>query len=158
MAIIRPPIDNPNLVVRVLDSEQLLIAVPENHPFAGNPTIHRDALVDQPVVFWLRENGPGMYDRIVEQLWPKAPPKVVRNEADDEQVLYAVAAGVGIAPMPRGRALTFRVPGVHLCEVAGSPPTLDVGIAYRPDNPNPALQHLLTLVGSQIGDRTADGN
>ncbi|RZL81005.1 MAG: LysR family transcriptional regulator [Rhodococcus sp. (in: high G+C Gram-positive bacteria)] len=155
VAVIRPPIDSLSLIVRILESEQLLIAVPESHPFAGHRTIDRDALIDQPVVFWPRENGPGMYDRIVEQLWPKASPTVVRNEADDEQVLYAVAAGVGIAPIPRGRARTFRVPGVHLCEVAGPPMTLDVGIAYRPDNPNPALQCFLALIGNQPSGRVA---
>lgn len=156
VAVIRPPIDSPSLVVQVLDSEQLLIAVPENHPFAGNPTVHRDALVGEPVVFWPRENGPGMYDRIVEQLWPKVSPHVVRNEADDEQVLYAVAAGIGIAPIPSGRALTFRVPGVHLCEVADPPTTLDVGIAYRSNNPNPAFRHFLDLVGNHTSGRTTE--
>jgi DNA-binding transcriptional LysR family regulator len=151
VAVVRPPVDDPNIVVRVLDSEPLMVAVPQAHPLAYESTIDRAALVGQPVVFWPRENGPGMYDRIVEQLWPTEPPRVVRNEADDEQVLHAVSAGVGIAPMPRGRAITFRVPGVRLCEVTGPSPTLDVGIAYRADNANPALFHFLDLAHAKAG-------
>ena len=47
--------------------------------------------------------------------------------------------GCGIAPIPQGRARMLRIPGVHLCEIAGEQPTLDVAVTYRPDNPNPAL-------------------
>jgi DNA-binding transcriptional LysR family regulator len=108
--------------------------------------IRPEQLVDEPVVFWPRSNGPGMYDCIVEQMWPDTAPRVVRSEADDEQVLHAVGAGVGIAPMPAGRANTFRVPGVHLCQLDGPPMYLTVGIAYRPDNPNAALRDYLDLI------------
>jgi DNA-binding transcriptional LysR family regulator len=71
---------------------------------------------------------------------------VVRREADDEQVLHAVAAGVGVAPMPAGRAATYRVPGVHMCEIEGPPMYLTVGLAFREDNPNLALRLFLEVV------------
>lgn len=104
VAIVRPPIYESGLAVRVLDQEALLVAVPADHRFTSYSQIDPAELADEPVVFWPRNNGPGMHDAIVRQLWPHRPPNVVRNEADDEQVLYAVAAGVGIAPMPAGRA------------------------------------------------------
>lgn len=148
VAVVRPPIGvGQSLVVRVLDREELLLAVPATHEFAKQAWVEPDQLIEQPVVFWPRVNGPGMYDAIVEQFWSGGGPRVVRNEADDEQVLHAVAAGVGIAPMPAGRAAAFRVAGVHLCKVAGPPKHLDVGIAYRQDNPNVALRRFLELCG-----------
>ncbi|NKT45602.1 LysR family transcriptional regulator [Rhodococcus hoagii] len=146
VAVVRPPVDGAHdLVVRVIDREELLLAVPASHEFARQSWVAPEQLADQPVVFWPRVNGPGMYDAIVEQFWSGTGPRVVRNEADDEQVLHAVAAGVGIAPMPAGRAAAFRVCGVHLCTVAGPPKYLDVGIAYRRDNPNVALRSFLEL-------------
>ncbi|MFI6309960.1 LysR family transcriptional regulator [Nocardia fusca] len=146
IAVVRPPVDEPDMTVEVMDREQLLLAVPANHPFTTLDRIRPEQLVDEPVVFWPRSNGPGMYDCIVEQMWPDTAPRVVRSEADDEQVLHAVGAGVGIAPIPAGRANTFRVPGVHLCQLDGPPKYLTVGIAYRPDNPNAALRDYLDLI------------
>lgn len=145
VAVVRPPVEESALAVRVLDREKLLLAVPETHRFAVRDRVDPVDLAGEPVVFWPRANGPGMYDRIVEQFWPERPPTVVRNEADDEQMLHAVAAGIGVAPIPAGRAATYRVPGVHLCEITGPPRYLPVGIAYRPDNPNPALHRFLEL-------------
>ncbi|GAF49496.1 DNA-binding transcriptional LysR family regulator [Rhodococcus wratislaviensis] len=145
VAIVRPPIYESGLAVKILDQEALLVAVPADHRFTADSRIDPAELADEPVVFWPRINGPGMHDAIVRQLWPHRPPNVVRNEADDEQVLHAVAAGVGIAPMPAGRATAFRVPGVELREVAGEPRYLEVAAAYRSDNPNIALRQFLEV-------------
>lgn len=145
IAVVRPPVEDPELAVRLVDREQLLIAVPTAHPFAATESVRRERLADEPVVFWPRENGPGMYDAIVAQLWPEHPPHVVRHEADDEQMLRAVAAGVGIAPVPAGRATVLQVPGVRLCRVDGPAPVVTLGLAFRPDNPNPNIERFLRL-------------
>ncbi|GAA4824001.1 LysR family transcriptional regulator [Tomitella cavernea] len=152
VAVVRPPVDRPDLTVQTVDSEPLLLAVPVDHRFAGAGEVTPRQLVDEPVVFWPRENGPGMHDEIERLLWPDGAPNVVRNEADDEQVLRAVAAGVGVAPMPAGRARAFRVAGVQLCTIEGRGMRLPVGFASRPDNPNPALR-LFTDVIDAAGPR-----
>jgi DNA-binding transcriptional LysR family regulator len=145
-AFVRPPIDDTELTVIVLDCEPILVAVPSSHHLAAQTEAERAQLVGEPVVFWPRQNAPGMFDVTIDQLWPSEPPNIVRFEADDEAVLHAVAEGIGIAPMPHGRAHTLRVPGTHLCTVAGQPALLDVAIAFRPDNTNPVLPPLVDLV------------
>jgi DNA-binding transcriptional LysR family regulator len=145
-AFVRPPIDDTELTVIVLDCEPILVAVPSSHHLAAQTEVERAQLVGEPVVFWPRQNAPGMFDVTIDQLWPSEPPNIVRFEADDEAVLHAVAEGIGIAPMPHGRAHTLRVPGTHLCTVAGQPALLDVAIAFRPDNTNPVLPPLVDLV------------
>lgn len=151
IAVVRPPLDQSKLTVRIVDRERLLLAVPSGHPLAARDVVELAQLADEPVVFWPRANGPGMYDAIVEMFWPTRAPNVVRREADDEQVLHAVAAGVGVAPMPAGRAATYRVPGVHMCEIDGPAMYLTVGLAFRADNPNLALRLFLEVV-DQIVD------
>ncbi|MFE4502165.1 LysR family transcriptional regulator [Rhodococcus sp. NPDC056743] len=150
IAVVRPPVDQPELTVRILDQERLLLAVPSGHPFSALDAVDRAQLADEQVVFWPRANGPGMYDAIVEIFWPTTAPNVVRREADDEQVLHAVAAGVGVAPMPAGRAATYRVPGVHMCEIEGPPQYLPVGVAFRADNSNLALRLFLDVVDQVV--------
>lgn len=157
IAVVRPPLDDGDreLPLIVLDTEPILVAVPADHPFGGRATVELGDLVDVPVVFWPEANAPGMYSRTLEQLWPDGAPSIVRFEADDEQVLHAVSDGVGIAPIPQGRARMLRIPGVHLCEIAGEQPTLDVAVTYRQDNPNPALAPFVALAERERSSTTA---
>ncbi|AEW99665.1 LysR family transcriptional regulator [Streptantibioticus cattleyicolor] len=147
-AFVRPPLDVPELACHVLAEEELLLAVPADHPLAATRTrVSRRRIRDEPVVLWPRENGPGMHDRITGQLWPGHRPRIVREEPDDEQLLMAVAAGYGIAPIPEGRARTFRIPGVRLRRLTAPTPTVALGLAHNPDTASPAVRLLLAVAG-----------
>ncbi|WP_257585153.1 MULTISPECIES: LysR family transcriptional regulator [unclassified Streptomyces] len=147
-AFVRPPLDSPGLACRILAEEELLLAVPVNHPLTGTRgRISRQRISDEPVVLWPRENGPGMYDLITSQLWPGHAPRIVREEPDDEQLLLAVAAGHGIAPIPEGRARTFRISGVSLRRLSAPTPTVTLGLAYHPRTASPVARLLLAMTG-----------
>jgi DNA-binding transcriptional LysR family regulator len=94
---------------------------------------------------WPRANGPGMFDRIVAQVWPGGV-GFVRYEPDDEQLLRAVAAGGVVAAVPAGRALALRVRGVVLRRLTGPPPTVDTGLAWADTTDNPAVGRLVELL------------
>ncbi|MFJ9840460.1 LysR family transcriptional regulator [Kitasatospora sp. NPDC101155] len=145
-AFVRPPLDVPELACRVVAEEELLLAVPTSHPLAaGRARVSRHRIGDEPVVLWPRENGPGMHALITGQLWPDGPPRIVREEPDDEQLLLAVAAGYGIAPIPEGRARVFRIPGVCLRRLTRPVPTVTLGLAHNPRTASPAVQLLLAM-------------
>jgi DNA-binding transcriptional LysR family regulator len=146
-AFVRPPIDEPALACRHVDSEELLLAVPFGHPLAaGRGRVRRSEVVGVPAVMWPRENGPGMFDRTIAQVWPHGGFHLVRHEPDDEQLLRAVAGGEVIAAVPAGRARALTVPGVRLRRFAAPTPTVDIGLAYRRDTGNPAVHRLLALL------------
>ncbi|WP_084598852.1 LysR family transcriptional regulator [Actinoplanes subtropicus] len=145
-AFVRPPLDEPALVCRHLDSEELLLAVPENHPLAARRRISRPDIVGLPAVMWPRENGPGMFDRTIAQVWPAGGFHLVRHEPDDEQLLRAVAEGTVIAAVPAGRARALKVPGVRLRRFTEPVPTVEIALAYPADATNPAVHHLAALV------------
>ncbi|WP_326660297.1 LysR family transcriptional regulator [Streptomyces canus] len=150
-AFVRPPLDGEGLECRQIAREELLVAVPAEHPLARERRITRGQIAAEPVVLWPRENAPGMHDLISRQLWPDRGPRIVREEPDDEQLLLSVAAGVGIAPVPEGRARALRIPGVRLKHVTAPMPTVDLALAHRPADPAPALQGLLGLVDALPG-------
>lgn len=143
-AFVRPPLDLPDLRCDTLASEELLLVVPAGHQLASVRTVRRDQIADQPVVLWPRENAPGMYDRIVSQLWPDSPPRVVREEPDDEQLMRAVADNAGIAPVPAPRARSLRTRDVRLKHLAAPRPAVDLALAHHPE-PSPALRRFLAL-------------
>jgi len=146
-AFVRPPLDVPGLSCRMMAQEELLLALPVGHPLARTRSrISRSRIAGEPVVLWPRANGPGMHDLITRQLWPDQGPLVVRQEPDDEQLLLAVAAGYGIAPIPEGRARTLRVPGVRLRRLTAPTPVVGLGLAYHTGDASPTVNLLLDLV------------
>ncbi|MGX6605253.1 LysR family transcriptional regulator [Micromonosporaceae bacterium Da 78-11] len=145
-AFVRPPIDEPTLVCCHLGSEELLLAVPERHRLVPCRRIRRADLIDEPAVMWPRENAPGMYDRIIAQVWPDGGFRLDHHEPDDEQLLLAVAGGTVIAPVPEGRARALKMPGVRLRRFAGRVPEVDIALAYPASSTNPAVLRLAALV------------
>ncbi|WP_217705995.1 LysR family transcriptional regulator [Verrucosispora sp. NA02020] len=147
-AFVRPPLDEPALACRTVDTEELLLALPAGHALAaGRRRISRAEVVDLPAVMWPRENGPGMFDRTIAQVWPHGGFRLVRQEPDDEQLLRAVAQGDVVAAVPAGRARALRMRGVRLRRFTAPTPTVDVALAWPRDSTNPALRRFLALLG-----------
>ncbi|GAA2480426.1 LysR substrate-binding domain-containing protein [Winogradskya humida] len=145
-AFVRPPIDEPALACRHVDREELLLAVPRRHPLAQCRRIQRADIAGEPAVMWPRENGPGMYDRIIAQVWPDGGFRLAHHEPDDEQLLRAVAGGAVIAAVPEGRARALTMPGLCLRRFAAPTPTVDIALAYPKDSTNPAVHRLAELL------------
>ncbi|MGV9764017.1 LysR family transcriptional regulator [Micromonospora tulbaghiae] len=146
-AFVRPPVYEPALACRTVDTEELLLALPAAHPLAaGRRRVSRAEVAGLPAVMWPRENGPGMFDRTIAQVWPDGDFRLVRQEPDDEQLLRAVAQGDVVAAVPAGRARALRLPGVRLRRFTAPTPTVDVGLAWPAESTNPALLALLALL------------
>ncbi|MFC4150253.1 LysR family transcriptional regulator [Micromonospora mangrovi] len=113
---------------------------------AGRRRVRRAEVAGLPAVMWPRENGPGMFDRTVAQVWPDGGFHLVRQEPDDEQLLRAVAGGDVVAAVPAGRARALKVPGVRLRRFTAPTPTVDVALAWRTDTTDPAVRRLVALL------------
>ncbi|WP_051799723.1 LysR family transcriptional regulator [Catenuloplanes japonicus] len=145
-AFVRPPLDEPALTCVHVDDEELLCALPAGHRLAGRRRIGRADVAGEPAVMWPRENGPGMFDRTIAQVWPDGGFLLVRHEPDDEQLLRAVAEGSVIAAVPAGRARALTLPGVRLRRFAAPTPTVEIGLAFLADSTNPAVHRLRDLL------------
>ncbi|WP_236787810.1 LysR family transcriptional regulator [Amycolatopsis sp. GM8] len=146
VAFVRPPIEGSGLLeVEIIDEEEVLIALPSNHPLAACEQLDRRQIAGEAVVFWSREHGSGWYDHIQQQVWPRHPPKVVWEEPDDEQLMHAVAAGSGIAAVPEHRARVLHVEGVTLRHLTDPVPRTGLALAYRRGERNPLVENFLVL-------------
>ena len=147
LAFVRPPVDEPEVTVCPVGAEEILLALPREHPLARTRRrLRRDQIAGEPVILWPREHAEGYYDSVIRQFWPSGPPPVVREEPDDQQLLRAVAAGEGVAPVPEHRARELRSPGVVFRHLASPQPTVQLGLAYRTRDTNPVVLNFVALL------------
>ena len=148
VVFVRPPVD-PDEGVEIVDlgEEELVVALPAHHHLASSSRrrVRPAELSGEEVVSWPRRNAPGMHDRIEAQVWGGRLPRVVREEPDDEQVLRAVAAGVGVAVMIGARLASLRPPGVVVRRFVSPAPTVGLALAWRPSVAPPAAARFVAL-------------
>ena len=160
LAVLRLPVSDPGLDQHLLAREHLVLAVPDAHrlaPGEGRPRSARDRpvpladLADDDFVVYA---APGS---VVGEAGARAcraagfTPRRT-HEADQTSIVLAlVAAGVGVALLPSS-VLAVAVEGVHYVEIAEStspghdPVTTDVALAWRRDDPQPALARALAVL------------
>ena len=149
LAIVILPVRRPELTVARLLTEEVVLAVPPDHPLAAAPPpsgVPPDALADQPFV--LVRQGYGLR-RMTLDLCTRAgfSPHVVLDGAEMDTVLSLVGAGLGVACLPR-----LALDGTTLAAVPIADPHLrrSLGLAWRRQPELPAAgralrDHLLML-------------
>jgi DNA-binding transcriptional LysR family regulator len=154
LAILRPPTDDGSLDTRLLARERLVLAVPggwsgpggPDGPGDDGPVSLRDLAGEEFVVY----SAPGSVVGAAADRACRAAGFVPRrtHEADQTSIVLAlVAAGLGVALLPAS-VLAVTVDGVGYRELADCDVTADVALAWRRDDPSPALEKALAVLGN----------
>ncbi|MHC1558431.1 LysR family transcriptional regulator [Actinomycetospora sp. C-140] len=157
LAVLRPPVSDPGLAHHVLAREHLVLAVPASHRLAvGSEGVPRSVHTPAPA---------HLADLADEDFVVYAPPGSVvgdaaaracraagftprrTHSADQTSIVLAlVAAGVGVALLPSS-VLAVAVEGVRYVGLdEHEPVTTDVALAWRRDDPQPALARALAVL------------
>lgn len=117
----------------VVATEEMVVAMPEDHPLAARERVWFDDVVELPLVHWPRALGPGYHDDIRRQIWGERPQRVVLEQPDAEHILREVANRVGIALLDEHRARKLCPPGVCVRRFVDPVPTTTLVLAWRLD-------------------------
>ncbi|GAA4925538.1 DNA-binding transcriptional LysR family regulator [Actinomycetospora succinea] len=150
LAVLRPPVGDAGLAQHVLARERLVLAVPADHWLAPASGPSRPAdlaeLADDDFVVYA---APGSVVGEAAARACRAAGFTPRRTHDADQtsiVLALVAAGVGVALLPSS-VLAVAVEGVRYVELdEAEPVTTDVALAWRRDDPQPALTRALAVL------------
>lgn len=127
LALVAPLPDDPALESFALSEQDLLLSVPEAHPLARRRRIRVQELADEPFV--TLEHGYGLR-QIVDDLCAAAgfEPKIAFESQESDTARGLVAAGLGVALLPRfGPA-----PPAGVVEVPLSPQvSRTIGLTWR---------------------------
>jgi DNA-binding transcriptional LysR family regulator len=154
-AFVRPPLfaGSGALSTLPLEAEPFVVVMPAGHRLARRRRLRRTDLLDAPLVTGARERGPGFFGTMFESIWGEVQPRIARIEADEEHMLRAVAAGVGVTVITASRARALRRPGLAVRHFEPPEPMAPLALAWRTADTSPALARLLETARALAGHR-----
>ncbi|GAA4841794.1 LysR substrate-binding domain-containing protein [Actinomycetospora corticicola] len=147
LAVLRPPVRDESLRTHLLAREGLVLAepVPTSGGAADDGPVDLADLADADFVVYA---APGSVVGAAADRACRAAGFVPRHTHEAGQtstVLALVAAGLGVALLPES-VLAVTVEGVRFRPLAHTGVTTDVALAWRSDDPSPALARALTVL------------
>jgi DNA-binding transcriptional LysR family regulator len=148
VGLLRPPVHEPDVLLRTLSHDELCVALPGGHPLADQPTVSLSDLAGESFVLYGREAGPAVHDQIVGHcLAAGFRPKIVQEAVDVQTIVALVAANLGvsllIAPTPHTdeAAVVYR-------PLTDDLPRWEMALAWSRHNHAPVLARLLDTVSA----------
>lgn len=139
----------PSVESRVVAQEELLVALADDHPLAALPELTAQDVADEPWVVLPGGSGATLSNRLhLLGARGRFVPRIVDTAVDSATQLLLVDAGVGIALTFSGVQESIPVHDVVFRPLRPSLGPVEVRLAWRRADPNPALAGLIALATS----------
>jgi DNA-binding transcriptional LysR family regulator len=145
VGLVRAPTDASGLVLEVIAEEPLFVALPSGHRLAGRRSVSIRELADEPLVASSRIGASGWHEDVFSLYRRRGiTPNIVQEISTIQAQLGLVAAGVGVALVPRSvRELQFA--GISMRPVTDAP-LLKLLVARREGKPPATLEQFIDCV------------
>jgi DNA-binding transcriptional LysR family regulator len=145
-----PPLRNADgLRLHVLAKNQMVAALPEDHPLAQFQSISLADLASEPWIIFPARQGPGLHERVLSACAQAGfIPRVGQEAPQMDTIASLVAGGMGVGLVTRIIATASR-PGVVFRDLTGlgAPVEYELAIAYG--RSTPILDAFTTMVRSR---------
>ena len=134
------------LAYRPLASESLVLALPANHPRAARgAALALAGFALEPFICSPRQVAPRLYDAIIGGCALAGfSPRIVQEAIQMQTIISLVSAGMGVALVPES-IISLKRRGVVYRRLRGARPVLEIGLAWRQDNPSAVLKRFVAL-------------
>lgn len=155
IGLIRPLADPDIFETLRIHEESMVVAVPEGHPLAdGAGEISVDEVARESIIGYARPDSE-YFVRKLEGIFADRSVRVVQRAAQIHSVIALVAAGFGLAIVPRSAARMEYAGVVYrdLAAAEGQPAayTAAVDAVWRRDSSNPALARAISAMRDVLG-------
>ena len=143
LGFVRLPVSAPGLTVRTLQREPFVAVLPDRHPLAGADVIDLPELADDPFVAYPAMRGSVLRDKLgAACLTAGFSPRIVQEAPDTHTLVSLVGTGIGVTLLPAA-ARHLVLEGVRYLPLRDVAIDVPLGMAWREDDPNPALAAFL---------------
>jgi DNA-binding transcriptional LysR family regulator len=150
LGVLRPPVYQRQLVVEVVRREPLILVLPAGHPLVARESIPVEELADEPFVSYPSHFRSVLHDAVETACAEHGfLPKVVLEVSETSTLVSFVAAGLGVSLVPASVS-QMTVAGAVYRELSGSPPEVELAIAWRREDDDVVLARALEIVRASI--------
>ncbi|WP_030934707.1 LysR family transcriptional regulator [Streptomyces sp. NRRL B-24720] len=141
-----PSAGETELALKTVLTEPFVAVLPAAHPLAAQRAVRLGQLADSPFVLLPREVGPQLHDRITGLCTAAGfTPRVTQRAVEWQTVCALVETGLGVSLAPAS-IRRIRLKGVAFRRIDPDDARTRVAVAWRKDDPNPLVAHLLATV------------
>jgi DNA-binding transcriptional LysR family regulator len=126
----------------------LIAVLPKKHPLAGRKSLDITELAQEPFIANTRSTEPVVRDAFISMCRSAGfSPKITQEAGAVQTVLGLVASGLGACLLPE-YIKNIRRPDVQYIPLAGSPPVVKLGVAWRSDNSSALVKSFVKVIES----------
>jgi DNA-binding transcriptional LysR family regulator len=126
--------------------EPLVLCVPSGLLPEGTGAVDLRSLPQLPLIIFPRRSAPSLHDAILRCFHDAGLTPAIGQQAIQMQTIVGlVSAGMGLALVPQSVS-NLRRPGVEYRALAGAPPLVELGLAWRRAHVSPVLRGFLELL------------
>lgn len=145
VGLLRLPINDPMIHVKVVRREPIVCVLPEGHPLAKHARITVPLLANEPFVLQSRQRGGGYYAQLMNLcLTSGFSPNVIQEVTEMHTIVSLVAAGMGVSLVPLS-VKNIRSQGVVYRELEGSTPLTEMAVAWLLNSHSTIVQNFLEV-------------
>ena len=150
VGVVRSAPPTASLLIEPLVSEPLMLALPVDHPLAGESSIDPALLATEQFVGWPRHLGADFFDIVIAFCRSHGFSPTVNTEGGDiDSQLALVAAGFGVSLQPAFYARASPA-GVVFRPLGGAAPIVALQVAWRQDS-QPVVANFVAAARRTIG-------
>jgi len=154
--LLRPPVDDPDVVVEPILREPLVAALPQRHRLGRRPCVRLAELRNDTLIAFPRRVAPRYYDHFVDLCRRDGfRPRIVEQSASIPTNLGLVAAGLGVALLPAAVRVLHRRGVVY--RPLAPPEHVEMALAWLADETPPIVAAFLDVVRAVARGAAASG-
>jgi DNA-binding transcriptional LysR family regulator len=143
VGFLRLPLSHDQLTIRVIHREPFVVVLPHGHPLAHETQIRLAQLQNEQFVAYGRRWAPGFYDAVIQMCTREGfSPEIVQETGEMYTAIALVAAGAGIAILPRSVVLA-QSRNVVMKPLPSSTGLSEIAIAVRRFNNSPLIESFI---------------
>ena len=152
LGLLHPPIEDNTLILETIYREQLVVALPDNHPLAKDASvpISLKQLANESFIIFPRHIGSVLYDRIITLCQQASfSPNIIQEAIPQQTILGLVAAEIGVSLIHSSVRTLGRI-GVVFKDLIEPTPILETAVAWNPNTTNLVLPSFIEITRATL--------
>ncbi|OGW25883.1 MAG: hypothetical protein A2X59_12980 [Nitrospirae bacterium GWC2_42_7] len=145
-----PHFHDDRLQLQTIVRAPFVVAMPNKHILSSLKKIDIKELAQEPFIVLTRSSEPVIRDTFISMCHSAGfSPKIAQEASQIQTVLGIVASGLGICLVP-DHIKNIKRPGVLYKPLSGSPPIVELAVAWRDDSHSPLIESFVRVTTEVI--------